>query len=446
MVSRAEGVYLYDDSGRAILDGASGAAVVCLGHSNRRIVARLAEQAAQVAFAHTSTFLTRPVLELTERIAAAVGDPSARVYLVSGGSEGTETALKLARAYQIAAGRSNRHVVISRSISYHGATLGALAMTGLRIRRQPYEPMLVPSPRIMTAYCYRCPMGLDAATCGDACADDLERAVATYAPDSIAAFIVEPIIGASAPGVTAPTGYMQRIAETCRRHGILLIADEVMSGVGRTGTFLGIEHYGVRADITVLSKGLSSGYAPLAAVVVRDEIFDALRCAGSGEFIHGFTYSGNPVAAAVGLEVLDILEEDQLVPRVARIGELLFKGLVGLRQYPIVGDIRGKGLLTGVEFVADQATRRPFPRELKVASRVQRACLAEGLYVYPGTGSVDGLTGDHILIAPPYIITEDQVNELVQKLASGIQVVSSQLDGSCREAHRDRHCDRSLTE
>jgi adenosylmethionine-8-amino-7-oxononanoate aminotransferase len=317
--------------------------------------------------------------------------------------------------------------VVSRTISYHGATLGALAMTGLRIRRQTYEPLLPVFPRILTCYCYRCPLSLDVATCGDACADDLERTLATCAPESVAAFIIEPVVGASAPGVDARPSYMQRIADTCRRHRILLIADEVMSGVGRTGKFLAMEHYGVQADITVLSKGLSSGYAPLAAVIVRGEIFETLRLAETSEFVHGFTYSGNPTAAVVGLEVLDILEEEQLVPRVAATGELLMRELQPLRQCPLVGDIRGKGLLIGVELVADQATRQPFAPELQVSLRVQRACLDEGLYVYPGSGSVDGLTGDHLLIAPPYIITEAHVKELAQKLAAGIRQVHGEL-------------------
>lgn len=427
IISRAQGVYLYDESGRPILDGSSGAAVVCLGHGNQRVVEKMAAQAQRVAFAHTSTFVTRPLLELADRLAAYCCDPTARVYFVSGGSEATETALKLARTYQTAAGHPNRYVVISRAISYHGASLGALAMTGLRSRRQMYEPLLPQFPRVQTCYCYRCPMGLDPERCSIECADDLDRVILTYGADRIAAFIIEPVTGASAPGVAPARDYLARVAETCRRHGVLLIADEVMSGAGRTGRYLAMDHYNVQPDITVLSKGISSGYAPLAVVIVSGRVFEAIREAGPGEFVHGFTYAGNPLAAAVGLEVLDILEEEGLVARAGRLGDLLLDKLQRLRSFPMVGDVRGRGLLVGVEFVADRQAKRPFSAELKVAKLVQQASLDEGLYIYPGTGCVDGLSGDHILIAPPYIITEAQLDELVARLSKALERVQIQV-------------------
>lgn len=426
-ITHAEGVYLYDEDGRAILDGVSGAAVVCLGHGNQRVVARMAEQAARVAFAHTSAFVTRPLLELASRLAGYTGDPASRVYFVSGGSEATETALKIARTYQVAAGRPDRVVVLSRAISYHGATMGALSVTGALKRRLVYEPFLMQFPRVSTCYCYRCPLGLDPRSCNVECADDVERAILTHNPDRVAAFIVEPVIGSSAPGVSAERDYMRRVADACRRHDVVLIADEVMSGVGRTGRFFAMDHYGVTPDIITIAKGISSGYMPLAAVIVRGHVFDTIRRAGSGEFVHGFTYSGNPLAAAVGLEVLDIIEEEHLVARVERMGSLLLERLQALRALPIVGDVRGKGLLLGVEFVADRATRQPFPPALDISSLVVEASLQEGLAVFAGTGCANGLEGDHILIAPAYIVTESQIEELVTKLTKAIERVQERV-------------------
>lgn len=425
-IVRADGVYLYDRSGRAILDGAAGAAVVCLGHGNERVIQRLTAQAQSVAFAHTSTFVTTPVLELAERLAAYTSDPTARVYFVSGGSEGIETALKIARTYQLAVGRPKRHAVVSRAISYHGATMGALAMTGLLQRRRPYEPLLSQFPKVATCYCYRCPVNREPATCDVECADDLHQVLLAHDPEQAAAFILEPVIGSSAPGVAAARDYMRRIATTCRRHGVLLIADEVMSGVGRTGRFFAMDHYGVQPDITVLSKGISSGYFPLAAVIVAGRVFDAIQSAAA-DFVHGFTYAGNPVGAAVGLEVLDILEEQQLVPQVAELGDLLLSRLQSLAQLPMIGDVRGKGLLIGLELVMDRDTRQPFPLTVRAGQVVLQACLNEGLAVYPSSGSVNGVMGDNILLAPPYIITPAQIDELVNKLGRALERVQPLL-------------------
>jgi adenosylmethionine-8-amino-7-oxononanoate aminotransferase len=433
-ISHAEGVYLYEQSGRRILDGAAGAAVVCLGHGNRRLIDRLAAQAGTVAFAHTSTFVTTPVLDLATRLAAYTGDPEARVYFVSGGSEATETALKIARAYQLAIGRPKRHMVISRAISYHGATMGALGMTGLLQRRRPYEPLLSQFPKVATCYCYRCPVDRQPEHCEIECADDLQHTILAHDPEQIAGFIVEPVIGSSAPGVSAHRDYMRRVATTCHRYGVLLIADEVMSGVGRTGRFFAIDHYGVQPDIIALSKGISSGYFPLAAVIVSGRVFEAIRGAGAGDFVHGFTYAGNPMGAAVGLEVLDILEEDHLVERVASLGEGLLRRLEALKRFPMVGDVRGKGLLIGVELVMDRATRQPFPVTIRAGQLVLEACLEEGLAVYPSSGSMNGVLGDSILLAPPYIITEEQVDELVDKFGRALERVQHELLQSAESA------------
>ena len=420
-ISRAEGAYLFDQSGRAILDGSAGAAVVCLGHGNRRVAECLRRQAETVAFAHASAFVTEPVLEFAERLTRYTGDPDARVYFVSGGSEATETALKIARTYQLAVGESNRHVIVSRSLSFHGTTMGALAMSGVVNRRRLYDPLLVQFPRVATCYCYRCPVGRDPQLCDVECADDLERAIQAHDPHRIAGFIIEPVIGSTAPGVSPHSDYMSRVAATCRRHGLWLIADEVMSGVGRTGRFFASEHFGVMPDIIVLSKALSSGYFPLAAVIVSGRVVDAISTRGSREFVHGFTYAGNPLGAAVGLEVLNIIEENQLVPQVARLGDQLLARIQPLRRFPMVGDVRGKGLLVGVELVADREDASPFPASVRVGQLVQQACMDEGLYIYPTTGSVNGVLGDNILIAPPYVVTEAQLDELTDKLSRGLE-------------------------
>ena len=429
VVDHGEGIYLYDQSGRRFIDGSSGAAVACLGHAHPRMVAALAAQARRVAFAHTSVWVSEPLMELADRLVARTSDPDSRVYFASGGSEAVETALKLVRTYQLAKGRPDKHRFVSRSISYHGATMGALSMTGLLVRRTTYAPLLAPFPRTSTCYCYRCPFGLVPESCRVECASDLDRTIVGHGPAMLGAFIVEPVVGASAPAVTAHADYMRMVGDVCRRHDMLLVADEVMSGVGRTGRFFGMEHYAdLQPDITVLSKGISAGYAPLAAVIVRGHVFATIRDSASGQFAHGLTYSGNPLSAAVGLEAIKVLEEDHLIEHAARAGKQLLDELQALRAVPMVGDVRGLGLLLGIEFVRDRQTKEPFPSSLGVSQRIFKACLDEGLVVYPGTGSVDGFRGDHILLAPPYIITAAQVSDLVERLTRGLRRVQEELE------------------
>jgi adenosylmethionine-8-amino-7-oxononanoate aminotransferase len=424
---RGEGVYLYDDRGRRILDGASGAAVVSLGHGNERLVRVMAEQARTLAFAHLSTFTNDPILRLSEKVASLLPEPLNRVYFTSGGSETVEAALKLARAYHMEGGQTQRYKVVSRTVSYHGATIGALSMTGQHLRRGKYLPLLISFPRVATCYCYRCPYGLSPRSCDVECAHDLERALLGEAPETVAAFIVEPVIGASAPGVAPPPSYLPTIRRICNKHGVLLVFDEVMCGAGRTGTFSASERYGVVPDMICFSKGLSSGYAPLGALVVHRDVHRRIRESRVGKFIHGHTFAGNPLAARVGLEVLTILEEDGLYARVGETGAHLLEGLRTLRRHPIVGDVRGVGLLLGVELVRRTSTRRPFPPEWRVAERLQRECLRRGLYLYPGTGSADGRAGDHALLAPPFILTREQADEIVASLDGALGAVTRQV-------------------
>jgi adenosylmethionine-8-amino-7-oxononanoate aminotransferase len=420
-VSHGHGIYLYDDNGRRYVDGGMGAGAACLGHGHPRLNAALARQADKVAFAHTSLFVSEPLLDLSEQLVSRF-EPGARVYFVSGGSEGIETALKIARSYQLAAGRPARTRIAARSISYHGATLGALSATGLVKRRSPYEPLLLPVLRAATSYCYRCPFDLSPSSCDIACAGDLESLILRHR-EELAAVLIEPMIGASAPGVVSPPGYLSRTAAACAKEDVLLIADEVLCGTGRTGRFLAVEHDGVIPDIVVLSKALGAGYMPLGAVLVRRRIYEAICSASPGYFIHGFTYSGTPLAAALGVEVLRVFEEEGLIEAADRLGARLLERLQGLRRFPIVGEVRGRGLLIGVEFVAD-ASRNCFSPDREVTRRIFEACLAEGLIVYPCAGTVDGTNGDQIMLAPPLIISVKEIEDLAARLDRAIEMVA----------------------
>jgi hypothetical protein len=411
-ISHGRGVYLYDDSGRCYIDGGMGAGVACLGHAHPRLIAALARQAERVSFAHSTLFVSEPLLQLSEMLASRF-EAGARVYPVSGGSEGIETALKIARSYQLAMGRPHRIQVAARTVSYHGATLGALSATGLAKRRAPYEPMLPPVLRAATSYCYRCPFGLHQPGCEVACAADAESLVASNR-DALAALLVEPVIGASAPGVVSPPGYLKRLAGACAREDVLLIADEVMCGAGRTGTFLACEHDGVIPDIVVLSKALGAGLIPLGAVLVRQRIYEAICASSPGQVVHGFTYSGSPLAAAAGLEALRIIDEDGLVNAAASQGERLMHRLSPLRQYDMVGEIRGRGLLVGLEFAAAAGGN--------VTRQVFEACLAQGLIVYPCDGQ--------ILLAPPFIVTSEEIDAIADRLDRALETVAAKVHSS----------------
>lgn len=421
VITRAEGVFLYDREGHKILDAASGAAVVCLGHNNPRLVGVLTEQASRIAFAHQSTFASEPLLKLADRLAAKAPRKLRRVYFSSGGSEAVEVSIKLARQYHLERGHRDKFKVISRSVSYHGATLGALTLTGAHERRDKFFPLLSSFPRIPPPYCYRCPFGEKPSTCSQPCATDLERAILAEGPEFISAFITEPIVGAACPGMAPPVGYYRTVAQICRKYDVLFIMDEVMTGVGRTGKFFAFEHYEAVPDMVCISKGLSSGYSPLGATLVSDKIFRTIKESPTGRFVHGHTFGGNPLSAAVGLEVLNILDEENLIAQVAEQGAYLLEQLAPLkRKLPCVGDIRGRGLLIGVEFVADRRSKRPFPASLRFARKVARTALEMGLYVYPGGGAVNGQAGDHVLLAPPYVITRDEIKLLVQLFEAAI--------------------------
>lgn len=423
LITHGEGVYLYDEHGKRYLDGASGAAVACLGHGNRELAELMLEQAQRLSYAHPSKFATAPMLELADKLTARAPEVLTRVYFTSGGSEANETAMKLARQYHLVQGRTSKYKIISRRTSYHGATLGALSISGQVGRRQLFAPMMLPEPMIAPTACYRCPFGKEPSSCAFECADDLETVVLNEGPEHIAAFFAEPIVGSSAPGRHPPDGYWQRIREICDQYDILFIADEVMSGNGRSGKWWAMQHSEVSPDIITTAKGIGAGYTPLGAVLLREEIYQAMREV-PGNFRHGHTYSGNPLSCAVGSRVIDIIEREGLLDNVAYMGHLLLHRLIeALADHPHVGVVRGRGLLLGVEFVEDKKTKRPFAAEKNLRTKFSHACLDEGLYIYQGGGSVDGIRGDHALLAPPFIINEDHVDEIVRVFGHAVDRV-----------------------
>lgn len=426
---RGEGVFIYDRHGNRYLDGCSGALVANLGHGREDIARAIADQAARLAYVHAGAFTTEPAETLARMLAALAPGDLNRVFLVSGGSEATETALKMARQYWVGRGRPEKYLVISRRLSYHGATLGALAMSGHAARRRPYRPLLADFPQIPPCYHYRCPFCAHEPDCNLRCADALEEEILRVGPEYVAAFIAEPVVGAAAGATTPPPGYFEAVRQICDRYDVLFIADEVMTGFGRTGRMFGIEHWAAVPDIIATGKGLSAGYAPLGAVIAREEIYRTTQ-SGSGGFIHGFTYSGHPPSAAAGVAVLTILQEEGLVEAAARQGEYLKAALLRLQdRHPIIGEVRGKGLMLGLEFARDRTKKEPFARDLKVSERVVAAALRRGLCVYPGSGTVDGVRGDHILVGPPLVISRAELDLLVSALDGALSEVEEQLLG-----------------
>jgi adenosylmethionine-8-amino-7-oxononanoate aminotransferase len=423
---RGEGCFVFTSDGRRYLDASGGAAVVTIGHGVEEIGRAMAEQASRLAYVHSSQFHTAPAEKLAQRILALVPRQmraEGRVYFTSGGSEATESALKLARQYFLERGDKKRFRVISRWQSYHGTTLGALSASGNVRRREPFAPLLSEWGHILPCYCYRCPLGLEYPECNVDCADELERLLDREGAEDVSAFIFEPVVGATLGAVSPPEGYVQKIADICRRRGILLIADEVMTGMGRTGKPFAVEHWGVAPDMILVGKGIASGYAPLGAVVVAGHVAEAIS-RGSGGFLHGFTYDAHPVAAAAGNAVLDYIERENLFARVEPRGHELLEALEPLRRFSVVGDVRGIGLLVGIELIRDAKTREPFPPDAQVALRIQQDALDAGVMTYPIQGCADGSRGDHILIAPPFTIT----TTMIQMLAAGIDRAVADLE------------------
>jgi adenosylmethionine-8-amino-7-oxononanoate aminotransferase len=420
-VDYGEGIYLYDTEGNQYIDACSGAAVSNLGHAHPVILEAMSEQAKKVAFSHLSRWTSKPIQEVADLVASLAPGSLNKLYLVSGGSEATESALKMARGYFVERdGQSSKYRVISRWKSFHGNTLGSLSMTGDK-RRKKYTPLLLNFPHIAPAYCYRCPFGKNQETCQVDCAHDLERAIKTEGAEYVAAFIAEPVGGAACGAIVPHQDYFKIIRQICDYYDVLLIDDEVMAGFGRTGTMFSIEDFGVVPDMICVAKGMSAGYSPLGAVIAKDEIYNTYKN-GSGVFVHGHTYGGNPLSAAVALAVVKTLIKDNLVENVRTIGAYLLAQLQEkLLPFSFVGGVRGKGLMLGVEIVRDKLTKEPYPVSLGMAEKLTVTLLKHGVIVYPGTGNADGVNGDQFLLAPPLTITKDQADELVEKMAAGFK-------------------------
>lgn len=417
----AHGCTIRDAAGREYLDAAGGAIVVNVGHGRHEIAAAMADQAGRLAYAHGGAFTTEPLEAYAREVGPhlPVDDPA--IYPVSGGSEAIETALKLARAYHIARGEPNRWIVYARWGSYHGNTLGALDLSGRKPLRRPYEGWLGRFRHVSAAYPYRAgDPGCNALGTAAELAAELDATFHAAEPGTVAAFVAEPIVGATLAAAVPPDGYWPAIAEVCRRHGVLLIADEVMTGFGRTGRWFGLDHWGVRPDLLVAAKGATSGYWPFGFVAASGEIHD--RVTGGPGFVHGFTYSHAPVGAAVAREVLRILEVESLVEASATKGERLRTLLTSaMGDHPAVGEIRGRGLMVGLELVADRETRAPFPRAAKITEAVVRGARERGVLVYSGTGNANGVDGDTILLGPPFVVTDAELVSIVDALADAIE-------------------------
>ncbi len=419
-VARTEGCWVYDSQGNAYLDAAGGAIVTNVGHGAMAV----GESLMDIDYVHPSVFTSRALEDYAERLSGYVPVDGVRIFPTSGGAESVESAIKMARSFQKANGHADRDVIISRNHSYHGNTLGALDVSGRPHLREPYESWLGRSVQVPQVNEYRCPSPEHPTDCAGWHATHLEERIIAIGADRVAAFIGEAIGGAATAAAVPPSGYWEAIAEVCDRHGVLLIVDEVMTGFGRTGKWFAIEHTTVRPDILVSGKGAGGGFWPLGLCMASARVHDAIMEAGG--FVHGFTFSHSPSGAAVGAAVLDKLIADDLVSASERQGEKLMAGLAGeIGDIEVVGDIRGRGLLVGIEFVSDRGTRVPFPREVSFSERLAAAARAAGLLVYPSSGCADGVSGDSILLGPPFTIDDDEIEMVVDRLHSAIGEVAA---------------------
>jgi adenosylmethionine-8-amino-7-oxononanoate aminotransferase len=418
---RGEGLFLYDASGKRYLDASGGAAVSCLGHGHPAVREAIKRQVDRLGYAHTGYFTNEPQELLADELIAHAPRGLTRAFFVTGGSEATEAALKLARQYHVECGRPERQHFISRKFSYHGNTLGALSVSGHHARRETYLPLLGEVSHISACFAYRGKQdGETDESYGARVANELEAAILRAGPATVAAFIAEPVVGATLGAVAAVPGYFKRIREICDRYDVLLILDEVMCGMGRTGTLHACEQEGVAPDLLLLAKGLGAGYQPIGAMMVSEKIYQAIA-SGTGSFNHGHTYMGHAVGCAAALAVQRVIKDEDLLSNVQSQG-LLLENLLLERfgRHPRVGDIRGRGLLRAIEIVEDRRSKKPFASTLKLHARIKQQAMAEGLICYPGGGTADGESGDHVLIAPPFNVTSPQIEEIVAKLASAL--------------------------
>ena len=422
MVESGHGIWLRLESGEEVLDGSGGAAVACLGHGNARVIAAIAEQSRRVAYAHTSLFSSHPAEDLADLLLAEEPGDLTHAFFVSSGSEGTEAALKLARQYFVERGEPERTRFIARRQSYHGNTLGALAAGGNMARRALYEPILAPAfSHVSPCFAYRFQgVGESEAEYVARLAAELETEFQRLGPGKVIAFLAEPVVGATTGCVPAVTGYFRAVRDICDRHGALLILDEVMCGMGRTGTLHAWEQEGVAPDIQVIAKGLGGGYQPIGGILIGRRVA-AVLARGSGRFVHGHTYQAHPVACAAALAVQQVIREDDLLANVRAMGARLEAGLLErFGNHPNVGDIRGRGLFWALEFVAERGAKTPFAPALKLNERVKDEAMARGLAIYPMGGTIDGTAGDHVIVAPPYIIDAVGIDQIVARLSAAV--------------------------
>ncbi|MCU9839171.1 aspartate aminotransferase family protein [Ruegeria sp. WL0004] len=419
-----DGCYLIDSTGKRYFDASGGAAVSCLGHSNERVRQAIKDQVDRLAFAHTGFFTSDPAEELADLLIANAPEGIERVYFVSGGSEAVEAAIKLARQYYLEVGQPERRHLIARRQSYHGNTLGALAAGGNAWRRAQFDPLLIGVSHIAPCYEYaERAEGESLAGYGRRAADELEAEILRLGPETVMAFIAEPVVGATLGAVPAVEGYFARIREICDKYGVLLILDEVMCGMGRTGHLFACTGEGVRPDIVTIAKGLGAGYQPVGAMLCSGAIYDAIA-SGSGFFQHGHTYIGHPVATAAGLAVVREMLERDLPARVRALEPVMERELrKAFGQHPNVGDIRGRGLFWGVELVADRDGKEPYDPAKGVAGKLKKAAMAQGLICYPMPGTRDGRNGDHVLLAPPFVMAEEDAGLIAQRLAAALEDV-----------------------
>ncbi|MFW6198446.1 MAG: aspartate aminotransferase family protein [Acidobacteriota bacterium] len=434
-VDRAEGIYVYDTDGKRYLDGCSGAVSANLGHGNARMLEAAMEQMSKVAFTYRKQFENEPANQLAGLLAQLSPPELNRVFFVNSGSEAVEAAIKLARQYWWAKHRRGKSHVISTSPSYHGATLGALATTGYAPLNQPFRSMTMHSPKCSAAYCYHCPLGKTYPECGVDCALELERTIDVYGADNIAAFIVEPIGGATTGAAVPPDEYLPMVEEICHENEVLLIVDDVMVGCGRTGTFFGFGHWEITPDIVAMSKGLSGGYAAIGAILATEHIVEPVLEAGG--FMHGHTYAGNPLSAAIGLAAVHEILDNHLVDHACDVGTYMHERLHELKsKYPMIGDVRGRGMLAGIEFVRNRETREPFPANWFVALETTEFARNHGLLVYPRR-SLHGLKGDHVLVAPPLIIDREGIDDLITRFDRTLNDLQSMLLSYIHEVPED---------
>lgn len=419
LACRAEGIYIWDSEGKRYLDGCSGAVTVNVGHGNQRVIERACRQLNQIAFAYRTQFESEPAQELADLLVRLSPPELNRVFFVNSGSEAVETAIKLVRQHWWAQGKQGKQLVLSRQPSYHGATLGALALTSYAPLNIPFYSTYIHAPKVTAPFCYHCLLGKEYPSCRLACARELERAIQLIGADNVAAFIAEPIGGATTGAAVPPDEYFPLVERICHDHEVALIIDDVMTGCGRTGTFYGFAHWDITPDAVALSKGLAGGYTPLGACVATEEMVQPVLDAGG--FMHGHTYAGNPLSTAIAAEVVRCVVEDRLVDNARELGTLLHERLREVRaRHPIIGDVRGRGLFAGVEFVADAIEREPFPTNWYVAHEATEIAREKGLLIYPRR-SLCGLGGDHVLLAPPLVIDEAGVEELVARFEETVE-------------------------